>query len=102
MAVFFSNYLLLSFLFSTGLTLQIPQYRPSVAPSLPQQFLDAVLRSPLYGWILVPQARRTMVATAEVNGIPWESALAWIKRSKDSWDDELLKFTDHDTLVRNC
>ncbi|EOD06297.1 hypothetical protein EMIHUDRAFT_77326, partial [Emiliania huxleyi CCMP1516] len=41
--------------------------------------LDAALSSPLYKAVLVPQAQRTMVETAERNGVPWRDALDWIK-----------------------
>ena len=39
--------------------------------------LDAALSSPLYKAVLVPQAQRTMVETAERNGVPWRDALDW-------------------------
>lgn len=42
------------------------------------RLLDAALRSPMYQLLLVPQARRTMVTTAEANGIDWSGARAWI------------------------
>lgn len=54
-----------------------------------QQLLNWALESPLYTLLLVPQARRTMVQTAEANGIRWEAALGWIK-SQATWDDDLL------------
>jgi SAM-dependent methyltransferase len=46
--------------------------------------LDAALNSPLYKAVLVPQAKGTMVKTAEANGVPWRDALAWI-RSQEPW-----------------
>lgn len=45
----------------------------------PRWLLDAVLGSPVYKAVLVPQAKKTMVKTAESNGVPWRGALAWIK-----------------------
>merc|ERR1711965_881287 len=52
--------------------------------------LNAVLKSPLYNLLLVPQARRTMVKTAEENGVPWQEALGWIQSTGD-WSDATLK-----------
>mmetsp|Transcript_52594 Transcript_52594/g.117922 ORF Transcript_52594/g.117922 Transcript_52594/m.117922 type:complete len:384 (+) Transcript_52594:27-1178(+) len=57
---------------------------------LGQQLLDMALDSPLYKLLLVPQARRTMVQTAEANGIGWVSALEYI-RSQGPWDESLLQ-----------
>eukprot|EP00933_Yihiella_yeosuensis_P060524 TRINITY_DN63286_c0_g1_i1.p1 TRINITY_DN63286_c0_g1~~TRINITY_DN63286_c0_g1_i1.p1 ORF type:complete len:413 (+),score=63.16 TRINITY_DN63286_c0_g1_i1:73-1311(+) len=67
--------------------------KPAVSPLMPnfaQQMLDWALESPLYKLLLVPQARRTMVATAEANGIAWESAKEWIE-SKGPWDDSVIR-----------
>lgn len=47
--------------------------------------LDAALASPLYKAVLVPQAKSTMVKTAEANGIPWNAALEWIKLQRNPW-----------------
>ena len=41
--------------------------------------LDAALASPVYKLVLVPQAKSTMVRTAEANGVAWREALAWIE-----------------------
>jgi len=41
--------------------------------------LDAALNSPLYKAVLVPQAKSTMVNTAEENGVPWRDCLSWVK-----------------------
>ena len=40
-------------------------------PAFGRMLLDAALKSPLYKLLLVPQARSTMVKTAEANGVPW-------------------------------
>ena len=47
--------------------------------------LDAALASPVYKLLLVPQAKATMVKTAEDNGVPWRKALAWV-REQGPWD----------------
>lgn len=41
--------------------------------------LQSVVDSPLYRQVVVPQARATMVRTAEANGIDWGGALDWIR-----------------------
>jgi len=46
-----------------------------------QQLLDFALASPIWTYILVPQARSTMVKTAEANGIPWQGAKQWLKEN---------------------
>jgi hypothetical protein len=38
------------------------------------------LSSPLWTYVLVPQARSTIVQTAEKNGIPWFRAKSWLVR----------------------
>lgn len=43
-----------------------------------QQVLDFCLKTPIWKYVLVPQARSTMVKTAESNGIPWIAAKEWI------------------------
>ena len=62
---------------------------PPKERGLGQQLLDMALDSPLYKLLLVPQARRTMVDTAEANGIGWVAALEYI-RSQGPWDDSVL------------
>jgi hypothetical protein len=49
------------------------------------KMLDMALRSPLYQLLLVPQARRTMISTAEANGIDWSGARTWIADSQGPW-----------------
>lgn len=44
-----------------------------------QTLLNFALESPLWKLILVPQARATMVQTAEANEIPWTAAKEWIQ-----------------------
>jgi SAM-dependent methyltransferase len=53
----------------------------SYAPrtGLAQTLLNWALESPLWKYVLVPQARNTMVTTAEANGIEWRQAKAWIE-----------------------
>ncbi|KAL7524149.1 hypothetical protein ACHAXR_000458, partial [Thalassiosira sp. AJA248-18] len=44
-----------------------------------QQLLDVALASPIWEYVLVPQARASIVKTAEENGIPWVAAKEWLK-----------------------
>lgn len=48
---------------------------------LAQTLLDFALASPLWKYLLVPQARATMVKTAESNGIPWVNAKNWLENT---------------------
>ena len=87
--------------FGTAGGLALPNYplpRPP-SPSLAQRALDWALASPLYGGVLVPQARRTMVKTAEANAIPWAKSLAWIKGHKAWGAAELAAASDPDTVT---
>ena len=45
-----------------------------------QTLLNFALESPLWKLIMVPQARATMVKTAEANDIPWTAAKEWIQK----------------------
>ena len=49
-----------------------------------QQLLNIALQSPLWEYVLVPQARASIVKTAEDNGIPWNDAKDWIKKQEDT------------------
>jgi ubiquinone/menaquinone biosynthesis C-methylase UbiE len=46
---------------------------------LAQTLLNFALASPLWKYVLVPQARATMEKTAEANGIPWKTAKDWLE-----------------------
>ncbi|KAL1500604.1 hypothetical protein AB1Y20_013256 [Prymnesium parvum] len=56
-----------------------PSPPPPPPPSLGRWLLDAALASPLYRAVLVPQAKATMVRTAEANGVAWRESLRWIE-----------------------
>lgn len=44
-----------------------------------QKLLDFALTTPLWKYVLVPQARSTMAKTAEANGIPWKACKDWLQ-----------------------
>lgn len=44
-----------------------------------QKLLDIALESPVWKYLLVPQARSNIVRTAEANEIPWTTCKAWIE-----------------------
>lgn len=52
---------------------------------LAQNLLNAALSSPFWKLILVPQARKNIVNTAESNGIQWEKSYAWLQSQKGPW-----------------
>jgi ubiquinone/menaquinone biosynthesis C-methylase UbiE len=56
-----------------------PEVKAPPRSGFAQQVLDLALRTPVWKHILVPQARSTMVKTAESNGIPWQSAKTWLQ-----------------------
>ena len=54
-----------------------------------QQLLNIALASPLWEYVMVPQARASIIKTAEENGIPWVAAKEWIKGQKDApWNND--------------
>eukprot|EP00310_Coccolithus_braarudii_P017919 CAMPEP_0183332634 /NCGR_PEP_ID=MMETSP0164_2-20130417/1747_1 /TAXON_ID=221442 /ORGANISM="Coccolithus pelagicus ssp braarudi, Strain PLY182g" /LENGTH=383 /DNA_ID=CAMNT_0025501391 /DNA_START=30 /DNA_END=1181 /DNA_ORIENTATION=+ len=62
--------------------LALPAFALAITPApsnLGKWLLNAALASPLYKAVLVPSAKKTMVRTAEENGVPWRDALSWIK-----------------------
>lgn len=48
-----------------------------------QSLLNLALSSPIWTYILVPQARATIVKTAEENGIPWKLAKKWLVKQME-------------------
>lgn len=55
---------------------------------LAQWLLDVALTSPIWTHVLVPQARASIVRTAEENNIPWVSAKQWLMNQEDvPWKD---------------
>jgi ubiquinone/menaquinone biosynthesis C-methylase UbiE len=68
---------------STSLTAtdvsQAPTTRAPPRTGIAQKLLDMALASPVWKYLLVPQARAKIVSTAEANNIPWTSAKAWIQ-----------------------
>ena len=49
-----------------------------------QTLLNLALSSPIWTYILVPQARATIVKTAEENGIPWNLAKKWLLKQMEA------------------
>uniref|UniRef100_A0A7S4MB71 Methyltransferase type 11 domain-containing protein n=1 Tax=Odontella aurita TaxID=265563 RepID=A0A7S4MB71_9STRA len=62
-----------------------PRASPRTGPA--QMLLNAALSSPLWKYLLVPQARANIVKTAEANGIQWNRALAWIREQDGPWKE---------------
>ena len=53
--------------------------------SLGQSLLNFALESPLWKYVLVPQARKKIVNTAQENGIPWIKSLEWLSNQDGPW-----------------
>lgn len=53
-----------------------------------QSLLNVALESPLWTYVLVPQARQKMVDTAAFNGIPWMECKEWLRTSCENWTNE--------------
>jgi SAM-dependent methyltransferase len=64
--------------------------RPALGGPQPA-LLRFLFDSPLFRSVVVPQARATMVKTAEANGIRWGDALAWVRDEAGPWADDPLE-----------
>jgi ubiquinone/menaquinone biosynthesis C-methylase UbiE len=53
-----------------------------------QTLLDLALNSPLWKLILVPEARKNIVKTAEANGIRWRESYNWIQSQDGPWNED--------------
>jgi len=63
---------------------------------LAQGLLNFALSTPLWKYVLVPQARANIVKTAESNGVRWNEALEWIK-AQGPWEgqDQIASDVDY-------
>ncbi len=52
-----------------------------------QTLLNLALSSPLWKLILVPQARKNIVKTAEANGIKWTESYQWLSKQLENEND---------------
>ena len=75
----------LSCLCGIGPAMVVAPTSTSGPSGLSRWLINTVLASPLYKAVLVPQAKATMVKTAEKNGVPWTDALAWLE-SRGPWE----------------
>jgi ubiquinone/menaquinone biosynthesis C-methylase UbiE len=50
--------------------------------------LNRAIDSPLWQYILAPQAKAKMLSTAEANGVPWTKALEWIEKQDGPWNKD--------------
>jgi len=73
--------------------------RSNPRSGLAQTLLDAALNSPLWTYVLVPQARASIVKTAEENGIPWMTAKEWLRDRVDGpWNKGSTENNKYDKL----
>jgi len=66
---------------------------------LGQSLLDWALDSPLWKYVLVPQARQKMVDTAASNGIPWDECKKWIQNEMKNDITETMILLDEHTEI---
>jgi SAM-dependent methyltransferase len=52
---------------------------------LGQRLLNAALNGPLWKYVMVPQARATMISTARSNGIDWPAMYNWLLSQDGPW-----------------
>lgn len=71
---------------------------PSARTGLGQSLLNWALASPLWTHVLVPQARQKIVGTAEENGIPWKSSLAWLASQEGPWQEPSVETSTDDSV----
>ena len=60
-----------------------------------QSLLDFALSSPLWKLVLVPQARKNIVKTAQENGIKWTDAYTWFIRQEGPWKNDEIPNNDY-------
>ena len=67
--------------------------KPKAKPrtGIAQKILDYALTSPLWKLVLVPQARKNIVKTAEANGIAWEKCYQWFQAQDGPWNNNVSK-----------
>ena len=52
--------------------------------------LNLALESPVWKYLLVPQARKKIVDTAQENGVPWNKCYAWISSQPGPWQEQSI------------
>jgi ubiquinone/menaquinone biosynthesis C-methylase UbiE len=75
---------------STNQPSSVIQNKAKPRTGFAQTLLDLALNSPLWKLILVPEARKNIVKTAEANGIRWGESYNWIKTQHGPWNDDKL------------
>lgn len=65
---------------STPPTKEAAMTRSQPRSGIAQELLNLALKSPLWTYVLVPQARASIVKTAESNGIQWNDAKQWLNK----------------------
>lgn len=70
---------------SDKLSVQVNQNKAKPRTGFAQKLLDFALHSPLWKLVLVPEARKNIVKTAEANGIRWKESYTWIQDQNGPW-----------------
>jgi Methylase involved in ubiquinone/menaquinone biosynthesis len=81
---------------ATAATSTIPPNKAKPRTGLSQQLLDWALASPFWKLVLVPQARRNIVQTAEANGIAWKKSYDWLLNQPGPWNKNNKEDNDDD------
>lgn len=60
-----------------------------------QELLNLALKSPLWTYVMVPQARASIVKTAESNGIKWMNAKIWLNGQLTTKDYSSMEYPEY-------
>jgi ubiquinone/menaquinone biosynthesis C-methylase UbiE len=74
---------------------EVQQQRAPPRTGILQSVLDLMLHSPLWKYVLVPQARKKMKDTAAENGIPWNACREWLETQNGPWKQPQGQLLDH-------
>eukprot|EP00984_Skeletonema_dohrnii_P036585 scaffold37712_cov167-Skeletonema_dohrnii-CCMP3373.AAC.2 len=65
---------------------QVTEPKSQPRSGIAQELLNLALKSPLWTYVMVPQARASIVKTAESNGIQWMNAKSWLNEQLSTKD----------------
>lgn len=80
---------------STQQQQQPTEPRSQPRSGIAQELLNLALKSPLWTYVMVPQARASIVKTAESNGIQWINAKAWLNGQITIKDYSNVEYPDY-------
>ena len=80
---------------TTTTTTPPKQTRSQPRSGLAQELLNLALKSPLWTYVMVPQARASIVKTAESNGIQWNNAKSWLNDQLTTKDYSMVVYPNY-------